>query len=389
MIDCSGFRNEGASNEVNPVQKIIVEKSENGLLDTAYNSLNVAVSAQNVTSIRPILRSKPGIIGSFVVFIKKIIRRLLKWYIEPVCENQKVFNQAISSCNEDILSCVGGIATYYEEKNEELRMKFLEYEERLVISNTELASIKEEINIVKEQVPELFSSIQNNWCNYACTSQSGEDKILAYIFTVLGVDIKKEFYLDLGANHAKELSNTYMFYKLGMRGVLVEANPSLIPELRFYRSEDIVINKCVASEGGKNIRFYVMNGDGLSCPDRNSIDEAIRINPTLRIENEIEVESITVNEIVEKYFVKPPLFVNVDIEGTEEEILRNYDYERYAPLCIIVERIDYSLSIATKKRNDDIDLIMRENGYFEYAFTGINSIYINKSRLEGSREKAL
>ena len=59
-------------------------------------------------------------------------------------------------------------------------------------------------------------------------SQSGEDVILAYILNARGIAAKDCTYLDLGANHAKQYSNTYYFYDKGARGVLVEANPSLI-----------------------------------------------------------------------------------------------------------------------------------------------------------------
>ena len=60
-------------------------------------------------------------------------------------------------------------------------------------------------------------------------SQAGEDSILLYVLRVLGVNICKARYLDLGANHARELSNTYALYQRGMRGVLVEANPVEAP----------------------------------------------------------------------------------------------------------------------------------------------------------------
>ena len=42
-------------------------------------------------------------------------------------------------------------------------------------------------------------------------SQSGEDAIVGYILNYLNIPFDKMTYLDLGANHAKELSNSYFF----------------------------------------------------------------------------------------------------------------------------------------------------------------------------------
>ena len=43
-------------------------------------------------------------------------------------------------------------------------------------------------------------------------SQAGEDAILMYIFVMLGVPLSQCNYLDLGANHPCDMSNTWFFY---------------------------------------------------------------------------------------------------------------------------------------------------------------------------------
>ena len=235
--------------------------------------------------------------------------------------------------------------------------------------------------IRQDCIPDFENGKDNFWIK-TTVAQSGEDSIIAYILMVLGIRLQEEFYLDLGANHAKELSNTYMLYTNGMRGVLVEANPQLIPELRFYRNEDIILNKCVSIEQKASVNFYILSGDGLSTTSWDSAQEIMQINPAITLKETISVDSITISEILDKYFEKAPLVLNIDLEGMEESILSTYDYEKYAPLIIIVERIDYSISLSLAKRADKISEILTRNGYCEYAFTGINSIYINKARME-------
>ena len=52
-------------------------------------------------------------------------------------------------------------------------------------------------------------------------SQAGEDVILMYIFVMLGVPLSQCNYLDLGANHPCDMSNTWFFYQQGATGILV------------------------------------------------------------------------------------------------------------------------------------------------------------------------
>ena len=53
-------------------------------------------------------------------------------------------------------------------------------------------------------------------------SQAGEDAILMYIFVMLGVPLSQCNYLDLGANHPCDMSNTWFFYQQGATGILVD-----------------------------------------------------------------------------------------------------------------------------------------------------------------------
>jgi len=60
-------------------------------------------------------------------------------------------------------------------------------------------------------------------CSY---SQMGEDIIMQYILRAIGM--KSWTWLDIGAYDPDVLSNTALWYKNGMRGINVEANPKLI-----------------------------------------------------------------------------------------------------------------------------------------------------------------
>jgi FkbM family methyltransferase len=189
-------------------------------------------------------------------------------------------------------------------------------------------------------------------------------------------------YIDLGANHAKEMSNTYFFYTRGARGVLVEANPDLIPELKFYRHRDIILNNVVDTISEKEVDFYILNGDGLSTSSYESAQNFCEINENLKIVSQFKVKTIDYKSIAEKYLGAPPTILSIDIEGKDLEILNSIDYEKYRPAIIVVEMISYNKILNYKTKNNVISEYLNTMGYDEYAFTGINSIFVCRKFLD-------
>ena len=117
-------------------------------------------------------------------------------------------------------------------------------------------------------------------------------------------------------------------------------------------------NKCISEKSGEQITFYIMSGDGLSCTDIDTVNNMIEKNPNLYIKEQVTVDTISVSDIFEKYFEKGPIVLNIDIEGMEYSILKQIDFDRYAPLVIVVERIEYSNSISDSKTGSEIDKLM-------------------------------
>lgn len=249
---------------------------------------------------------------------------------------------------------------------------FLEMERFLIQNSQEVSESDGDGTFIKEF----------NFLNKRTNSQSGEDAILAYVVSRLQIPFNECDYLDLGANRPMEGSNTNFFYSRGARGVLVEANPELIPDLKKNRPRDIVLNNCVGTEDGKQVEFIIMTDDGLSTPDMDAVAEIQKINPSIQVKSKVCVQTITINSIMEKYFSKSPVICSVDIEGKDFEILRSLDFSKYRPLLIVVEMIEYSNQIAIRDKRKDVLELMLSNGYEEYAFTGINSIFIDNKALK-------
>ncbi|MEG2174876.1 MAG: FkbM family methyltransferase, partial [Oscillospiraceae bacterium] len=391
-------------------------------------------------AFRRIYSCRP-VIGNVIVFFKRVVRKCLKWYLEPVCFQQTDFNNAttwavdrLRELQQDALTKIEQVKTSGHQELERVQLLQQTHHQQLTAletaqnaenarmnqhltaletaqnaenarmdqqlaaletaknaessqMNQQLRQLAQQLSQMNQQLTQLHEQgafadiVKNESTIRRSASQSGEDGILSHVLRALSIPENTCTYLDLGANHAKYLSNTYYFYQMGARGVLVEANPALIGELKLYRQGDVILNRCIDETSGKTVPFYVLSGDGLSTPSLADAEEALCQNPNIQITQTVQVETISINEILEQYFDKAPLFLNIDIEGKEMDILNSIDFTAHRPLAISVEMIPYRHHLVFGEKRTDILEFMEQNGYFEYAFSGINSIFLDKKQL--------
>ncbi len=205
-------------------------------------------------------------------------------------------------------------------------------------------------------------------------SQCGEDLIIDFIF--LGLNILTPSYLDIGAYHPTQLSNTYLFYLRGSQGVCVEADPSLFAEMKRLRKRDTCLNVGVGSGQVEKADFYIMTTKTLNTFSK---DEAERYQSygSQKIEKVIQVPVVSVNTILEKYCDCCPDLVSIDVEGLESKILKGFDFYRFRPKVFCVETLTYTEDKSERKVTEIIDSMVAK-GYFVYADTFINSIFVDR-----------
>lgn len=204
-------------------------------------------------------------------------------------------------------------------------------------------------------------------------SQCGEDLILEHVLCE-SLRVERPTYLDLGAHHPTFLSNTYRFYLKGGRGVCVEPDPVLFSPLRAARPRDLCLNAGVGASGAGAADFYVMSARTLNTFSRQEA-ERYQSYGTHRIEEVVKVPLMSVNTILEKHFASRPDFVSLDVEGLDLEILKSFDFSKFRPPAFCVETTTYTEDNTEEKQKDILDL-MSSRGYFVYADTYINTIFV-------------
>ncbi|HOZ86519.1 MAG TPA: FkbM family methyltransferase [Bacteroidia bacterium] len=206
-------------------------------------------------------------------------------------------------------------------------------------------------------------------------SQCGEDLIIDFIFVTLKID--KPSYLDIGAHHPWYLSNSAFFYLKQCKGVTVEPDPSLFEVIKKERPADISLNVGVGLESGESADFYIMNIPTLNTFSKTEA-ERYAAYPGKEIKKVVKLPLLTVNEIIQKQFQgKTPNFVSIDVEGMDLEIVSSFDFNKYRPEVFCIETLTYTENNSERKITEIIDYMLKQ-GYFLYADTYINSVFVDE-----------
>ncbi len=209
-------------------------------------------------------------------------------------------------------------------------------------------------------------------------SQCGEDIIVKYIFDTLGIVFPS--YIDIGAHHPFQHSNTALFYQLGSRGVNIEPDPGLFEKFPQSRPEDENLNFGVAKEEGQ-LEFFVMKNPTLNTFSRDKAEEySAEQGVPISCVNQIPV--IPLSQILER-FGKGKFwdFLSIDVEGFELEILESHDWRKSSPKVICCETLSFSNSGKGVKDQAIIDFLVSK-GYMVYADTNVNTIFVLKQLWE-------
>jgi FkbM family methyltransferase len=209
-------------------------------------------------------------------------------------------------------------------------------------------------------------------------AQSGEDLIIAFLLDN-ELHVKSPTYLDIGAHHPTLLSNTYLFYTRGCRGVLVEPDPVLFETIRKVRGEDVCLQVGVGLGEAREAELYVMSTPTLNTFVREEAERVAAMG-VHRIDRVVKVPLVPPNQLLAEHFQgRGPDILSCDVEGLDLEILQSIDYDRFRPTVICVETITYADDLSARKLTE-IPAFLAGKGFEIYADTRINTILVDSER---------
>jgi FkbM family methyltransferase len=172
------------------------------------------------------------------------------------------------------------------------------------------------------------------------------------------------FFVEVGANHPKEGSQTWLLEQKGWRGILVEPQERLFKELSQHRPRCQVFRAaCSAPDksGFADLHIPADALNGFATLERNVDDFGIRYERTER------VELTTLDALLARAGDPKVDFLSIDTEGTELDVLRGFDLHRHRPGLILIEDKGQSLA---KHRH------LRGRGYKLVKRTELNNWYV-------------
>lgn len=224
-------------------------------------------------------------------------------------------------------------------------------------------------------------SMYGNPSYTASYAQFAEDRIIAVLFEALFKQSRMDLsYLEIGVCDPVHSNNTYLFYKNGGRGVLVEPNPAYESAIRRHRPEDIYIAAGVTATGEAGNAKYYDFGVELSAWNTFSKQRADQlVAEGHRLEKELTIPTFTVNHILEKHFRKSaPDLISIDVECLDFDLLSSIDFDRFRPKMICVEagRAHVECGQDTK-----MTVFMKSKDYTIAVDNFINCIYVDNKAL--------
>ena len=221
----------------------------------------------------------------------------------------------------------------------------------------------------------LLIDFKNQWEAYYLSkisssknsySQHGEDVFILRILNHFNLNDNQSFlYVDIGANHPIKISNSYLLYKSGMRGVIVEPNYNLCKLYASIRPGDVALNVGIGSVSGI-VRFLMTSSHA-----RNSFNS----NGDFLTENNIKIFSnnyipvLSLDNLFTEFNQKIS-FLSIDVEGMEVLTLKGAHK-------VLSETYFLCIEMNSKRERDEI-LTELKDRFGILKVIGANCIMYNK-----------
>lgn len=173
---------------------------------------------------------------------------------------------------------------------------------------------------------------------------------------------------DIGSNIGKTAE---IFSNKSEKVICFEPNPSLADHLiQKFSGKNVIVDRRGISNGvGKKI-FKISNADTISTFSEDWITNS-RFSRDYIWRNEVEVETTTLNEIINQY--GQPDYIKIDVEGHEFEVLTSFD--------TVLENTLVCFEWAEEQKEKIIKILnhIKNLGYSKFYFTEADDVTFEDS----------
>ncbi|MBN88644.1 hypothetical protein CMO95_03580 [Candidatus Woesearchaeota archaeon] len=184
----------------------------------------------------------------------------------------------------------------------------------------------------------------------------------------------KGTFVDVGAGPPEFISNSKHFRDSGWRTISVEPNPKFVEQHKECDSE-VYEYACAGISKRKKTPFIVnLNNDQWYSKENDGVSfSALEVRydgvPEHNTQEEIQVRTTTLNNILKKAKVKSVDVLSIDTEGWEIDVMKGFDHEKYNPKVIVLENFE---------DDDSYDTYMSGIGYKRIYTLRYNHFYVKE-----------
>ena len=201
-----------------------------------------------------------------------------------------------------------------------------------------------------------YSSIRHSY------AQAGEDLIAIELLSDKQ-STEPLFYVDVGANHPSRLSNTYLLYRLGAKGITIEPNEDLCGLHRSIRPRDVQVSVGCGDQTGLK-EFHYATAPVLSSFVPRSVERPLRT----------AYQSVfTLDKICYDLKVTAIDFLSIDTEGFDINVISGATASLGFTKVVCVE---------ANSRQDaaTLESLMDQHGFVVARRTNCNLFFVKRSK---------
>lgn len=215
----------------------------------------------------------------------------------------------------------------------------------------------------------------------------GEDILIQSVIDRIkyevGISLKLN-YVDIGAWRPIRGSNTYLFYKMGSSGTVVEPNIAFKKHWKVLRPRDNHIEAACGNMAQAKLYFFEKD----SPANTLSPDFAAKImkKEQIILGGSYDVDVISLSEILKLHLSRfsGDYFLDIDVEGLDYDVISSFDFvSLQRPIMVVIE------DNASKVLESNINQFLESKNYSIVARTPISSLYLDFSRDEIIHAKAI
>ena len=186
----------------------------------------------------------------------------------------------------------------------------------------------------------------------------GEDIFIERILKGFGRGV----YVDVGCYHPFKGSLTNKLYKKNWSGLNIDLSKTSIDLFNIVRTRDT------------NLNFAVTNYDGETFYYENSpINQQNSLLKNNENQKKTKIKCFSLNTILQENKIDKFQFLNIDVEGSELNVIKGVDLTKYRPILISIENNDL---LPKDYFESEIYKILIENNYVFINKIGVTNFFI-------------